>query len=1087
MKIKHLLILSLLIPCLALAKEDEGALFVQPALRDGGIIKTREVSPFTFELTAVANEGYHFQSWADGNTNATITYAHPQDENADTTFFAIFVKDKDVYRDGGNVTVEIDDPSIPSYQLTVHNGEGEFYKWNNGSVETTIPYREEEGNRFPFFIKSYGKVTYSYGVHPHGTIKAEVLNDLHCQVTAIPDPGYSFLQWIDGITDNPRFYDHVPDETADHTLWAVFTKDEDIIRANGHVEVSVLDADEQIYELAAIPDEKATFVSWVNSSKDVKQIYQEIDGALFPFFVVLNGSMTFDYDTHAGGHIEARAIDNLLCEAIAIPAEGYKFISWIDGNTNNPRQFTHVADENKDSTILAVFAKIEDVERPHGMVSVDIIDQTIPAFTLTAHPEKNAYLKIWSNASVEASQPYLESDGILVPFFINENGSITLIYESGPGGVVSAEQQDDMMTFSVLATPNDYYEFLFWSDGETANPRTYAHNPLNDKTLHAVFGKSLDIHLSGGHTEVAVTDESATEYILTAVEDASCATFYRWSNGSTSRDNNYKESDGQVIPYFTHGENAVIYDLDNHEGGSIKVEPTECGFVLTAHANPGYTFCNWEDGSRSQTREVEYLEGTYTAYFGGYIAKVDEIPYGTLEDAVTAAEGGKTIILLDNTTQDMVVPYPIKIDGVGYSIGNLTILCNASVDVISPLHVNGIYLQTQTGSSAQLYHADENLTYTNAYFDVILHESTNTNIIPRYGFSLPFAVNAATGVSNADDNKTLISGEDYLIWSYDGVLRSNTGNGWVKTLDGVLPSGRFYMLEIDAPQKTWRFRKEANAPLYGDVTLPLTAYTGSPIDGGWNAIGNGLLHYANASINGIPFIQVYDNIKQKYQVKMTNQTSFVVGCPFFAQVAGENTLVLSDATHSALFAPKKAEEEDSRHLCELRFGTEEDYDVAYITAAEDAQYQYEIGRDLLKMGISTTSPGIWLNDYGHILCVQDAALSFNEAYYALSLFAPNAGQFTLTALPNVDGDELYLTEGGSIVWNLTDSPCTLNMRKGTDNRYGLILLASDNTSTPTGTGNLNSDSSPRKEMRNQILYIIRNGVEYNVLGGQMDK
>ena len=92
----------------------------------------------------------------------------------------------------------------------------------------------------------------------------------------------------------------------------------------------------------------------------------------------------------------------------AIPNEGYRFLSWTDGNTDNPRNVT----VEQDATYTATF-------------------EAIPTFTITAASNNDSY------GTVTGGGTYYE------------------------GTVVS-----------VRAMPNDGYAFISWNDGTTTNPRT---------------------------------------------------------------------------------------------------------------------------------------------------------------------------------------------------------------------------------------------------------------------------------------------------------------------------------------------------------------------------------------------------------------------------------------------------------------------------------------------------------------------------------------------------------------------------------------------------------------------------------------
>ncbi|MBQ8045041.1 MAG: leucine-rich repeat domain-containing protein, partial [Bacteroidales bacterium] len=123
-------------------------------------------------------------------------------------------------------------------------------------------------------------------------------------ITAIPNEGYRFVSWNDGNTDNPRTIT----VTEDATYIASFAEE-----------------DAQTYTI--------TVLSANNSM-----------GAV-------TGSGTYPEGT--------------VVTIAAIPTEGYRFVSWNDGNTDNPRTIT----VTEDATYIATF------EEGVGIESRDILNE----------------------------------------------------------------------------------------------------------------------------------------------------------------------------------------------------------------------------------------------------------------------------------------------------------------------------------------------------------------------------------------------------------------------------------------------------------------------------------------------------------------------------------------------------------------------------------------------------------------------------------------------------------------------------------------------------------------------------------------
>ena len=117
-------------------------------------------------------------------------------------------------------------------------------------------------------------------------------------ITAIPNESYSFVSWNDGNTDNPRTIT----VTEDATYIAIFEEGEEVIRYT----ITVLSA---------------------------------------------NGSMG---TVSGGGEYEVGTEITIT----AIPNEGYHFVTWNDGNTDNPRTITIT----EDATYIASFEEGVGIE-----------------------------------------------------------------------------------------------------------------------------------------------------------------------------------------------------------------------------------------------------------------------------------------------------------------------------------------------------------------------------------------------------------------------------------------------------------------------------------------------------------------------------------------------------------------------------------------------------------------------------------------------------------------------------------------------------------------------------------------------------
>ena len=266
-------------------------------------------------IQAYPYEGYNFVGWSDGNTMnprvVTLT--------RDTVFTAIF------------------ESNIQSHTITVMSA--------NNSMGTV----------------SGG------GTYEHGTI---------IMLTATPSPGYNFVSWNDGNTDNPRTIT----VTEDATYIASFAEGDaqtytiTAMSANnsmGTVSGGGTYPEGTLVTLTATPIGNYVFVGWndgntdnprtITVTEDATYIgsFAEEDAQTYTI-TVLSANNSMGTVTGSGTYPEGTVVT-----IAAIPTEGYRFVSWNDGNTENPRTIT----VTEDATYIATF------EEAVGIESRDILNE----------------------------------------------------------------------------------------------------------------------------------------------------------------------------------------------------------------------------------------------------------------------------------------------------------------------------------------------------------------------------------------------------------------------------------------------------------------------------------------------------------------------------------------------------------------------------------------------------------------------------------------------------------------------------------------------------------------------------------------
>jgi len=174
-------------------------------------------------LTAIANNGYEFTGWNDGNTEnpRTVTIT------SDTAFMAIFAEAVST----PTITLTVNDETMGSASytmdgntavLTATPNEGySFLTWSDGNTENPRTVTITSDTAFmAIFTEAVSTPTITVTVNDATMGSATYTMDGNTAVlTATPNEGYRFLTWSDGNMENPRTITL----TSDTTFMAIFS------------------------------------------------------------------------------------------------------------------------------------------------------------------------------------------------------------------------------------------------------------------------------------------------------------------------------------------------------------------------------------------------------------------------------------------------------------------------------------------------------------------------------------------------------------------------------------------------------------------------------------------------------------------------------------------------------------------------------------------------------------------------------------------------------------------------------------------------------------------------------------------------
>ena len=453
-----------------------------------------------------------------------------------------------------------------------------------------------------------------------------------------------------------------------------------------------------------------------------------------------------------------------------------------------------------------------------------------------------------------------------------------------------------------------------------------------------------------------------------------------------------------------------------------------------------------------------------------------------------AADAGEGITLTHDYAENIVIDKEITINGGGHSIGNLKVETAGDLTLSGALTVNDFSIYAKAGNSehqaesGQVRNATNLTANGNAYF----YYTVDPNGHVQYGwydFTVPFPVDVMTGIKGIQESvlkENFVNETDYAIMEFLGDNKAE-GKYAYKKFRGVMQPNQLYSITLDCSYNynLIRFQKTNSGALVADESMALPGHEGAEATkNNWNGVGNGTLHHVNIGGVGATTIQVYQSGDKSFLPVTISDHSLAIGTAFMIQ--GTETMVFSQANH-ALLAPRRAAEVQPMTVQIAR--EEQPFsDQLFIGADELAGQGYMQGVDVAKAGDlgSAKVAQIWVNAYNSKLCAHEAQLINGRAKYALSLYAPADGTYTLTGMNIPEGSTLYLTKNGKVIWNLGYT-CDLDLTKGIATEYGLLLVQSPQIST--GVDNIHSDANDTKKiMHNGILYILHNGKVFNAQG-----
>ena len=422
---------------------------------------------------------------------------------------------------------------------------------------------------------------------------AQIEQDVDCDsvaiISATANYGYHFKQWNDGNTDNPRTITL----TQDTTFTAEFAPNQ--------------------YTLTTTTN------------------YAERGTA--------QGDTIADYLTE----IQVSATANY----------GYHFTQWSDGNTDNPRTISLT----KDTNLVAQFDKNQyqcsincDKDRGNGFVSgngsvsgdfiVNLFDSYGDGWNgckLTISDGEHTYdctINTGSNASYE-----ITDFGLPYTFYWTKGSypsecsfevicGDTTIYISSLGSYNTGDvipillpnmmplYYDYLSELELSITSNYGYHFTQWSDGNTDNPRTIT--LTQDTTFTAEFAPhQYTLTTTAADAERGTAQGDTIADYLSEIQVSATANygyhFTQWGDGNTDNPRTISlTKDTNVVALFDKNQYTITTSCNAEQGNVSKPRTAKYldEVTISATANLGYHFKQWNDGNTDNPRTIKLTQDT---------------------------------------------------------------------------------------------------------------------------------------------------------------------------------------------------------------------------------------------------------------------------------------------------------------------------------------------------------------------------------------------------------------------------------------------------------------------------------------------
>ena len=391
----------------------------------------------------------------------------------------------------------------------------------------------------------------------------------------------------------------------------------------GYIEIMNTNCDEGTIEIKAIPYEGHTFIQWSDGNTENPRTISAHELLVAEFSMSEKYTVSLSCDTNKGtvtGSGEYDENANVTIEAIA--NEGYHFVKWSDGNTENPR--TIVVTE--DVELMAEFAinqyEVNVMAGENGYVTGSGTYNYGTEVTIEAIANEGYHFVEWSDGNTENPRTIVVTEDVelMAEFAINQYEVNVM---AGENGYVTGSGTYNYGTeVTIEAIANEGYHFVQWSDGNTENPRTIV--VTEDVELKAEFAiNQYEVNVTAGENGYATgsgTYDYGTEVTIEALANDGYH-FVQWSDGNTENPRTIVVTeDVELMAKFEEDDKTMDDNVDESsvivyvQDGVIYIEGAETDYhVLDAAGRLIYS---------GRDAQLSLPRGVYAIAVGGEVEKV---------------------------------------------------------------------------------------------------------------------------------------------------------------------------------------------------------------------------------------------------------------------------------------------------------------------------------------------------------------------------------------------------------------------------------------------------------------------------------